>query len=110
MINKMTADLVDRGWEKIARVRENDDNISVLFLMDDDAIAGITVMVADGGENAEVIFVNVAGRIDLELLGEMGMKVGLPGLEALGDIDWQNLDQLDLEKSAKKRGRRRGSH
>lgn len=103
MINEMTADLSRRGWERVARVRESNESVSVLLLLDDDAIVGITVMVMDGeGDGSEVVFVNVAGNIDLEMIGAFSGNFGLPGLAALSEIDWDDFD-LENKKSSKKR-------
>lgn len=111
LVSEMTKRLSRDGWQRIARVREKNEQVNVLAIIDDGAIAGLTVMVLDkGGSKAELVFVNIAGRIDLELMGEMGMKVGIPGLEALGEIDWAKIQAAGADGHDAKKDRERGSH
>ena len=59
----------------------------VLILYDDSAIDGLTVMV---GEGKELVFANIAGRIDLELIGRLATKLNVPGLEELTGGHWKS--------------------
>lgn len=98
LIGEMTERLEDRNWERLARIREDDTNVAVYVLYDDEVIDGITVFVSEGDE---IVFANIAGRIDLALIGNLGSKLHIPGLEALSGGDW--------EAKTKKMKRRRRS-
>lgn len=99
LIREITERLEDRDWERLARIREDDTNITVYVLYDDEVIDGITVFVSEGDE---IVFANIAGRIDLALIGNLGSKLHIPGLKALAGGDW-------AAKKAKKMKRRHRS-
>ena len=86
LIGEMSKRLEDLDWERLARIREDDTNVAVYVLYDDEIIDGITVLVS---EDNEVVFANIAGRIDLALIGNLGSKLNIPGLEALAGMDWE---------------------
>jgi hypothetical protein len=75
--------LLDRGWERLARVQEGDEVVRVLMLVNDEIVAGLVVLVVD---DSEIVFANVAGIIDMNRLGALAEKMDLPGLEDL-EID-----------------------
>jgi hypothetical protein len=79
-IVEMDERLKGRGWERLALVREGSETVRVLVLPAQDKIQGLVVMAAD---DEEVVFVNVAGVIDLARLGEIGEAFQVPGLDAL---------------------------
>jgi hypothetical protein len=77
-------DLADRlrgkDWQQLARVREKGDaSVVVMAHMEDDAIDGLLVLVVEEGD--EFVFVNIAGRIDLAKIAEVGMKLDVPGIQ-----------------------------
>jgi hypothetical protein len=76
--------LLKQGWERLVRVRDKDEQVTVLVLNDEEMIEGLTVMVVES--ECEMVFVNIAGRIDLAALQTLGEKFDVPGL-----------DDLDLE-------------
>ena len=80
--------LTDKGWEKLARVREEDTNVSVFALVSDKdgLLDGLTVVVMESSEN-KLIFANIAGRIDLSKLGALAGGLNLPGLSQLAGAD-----------------------
>ncbi len=88
-VASMVERLTDDGWDRIARVREDDEEVNVLALYDDEVILGITVLVIghDDGEN-QLVFANIAGRLDLSLIPSLGHGLNLPGLSALSQVDW----------------------
>ncbi len=87
VIRKTEKDLIQRGWERIARVREESSEVSVLILNTEEEISGLVVMVLEKNDG-ELVFVNVAGKIDLEALQRIAGEWNLPGLE---DIDgWED--------------------
>lgn len=71
------------GWERIARVREKTSNVNVFIRGAEPTIDGLVVLVMDH-EDGEVVFANIAGRIDLARLGELGRTLNVPGLDAVG--------------------------
>lgn len=79
----MTEGLENKGWEKLARVREDDMSVTVLVLFDDEGeeLEGLTVLVFERGD--QFVFANIAGRIDLGLIGKLGLQLGIPGLKEL---------------------------
>jgi hypothetical protein len=103
---KIAEDLQEDGWEQIARVREHGEGVTVLVLLDDkneDSLAGVTVMVNEDADN--MVFANIAGRIDLSMVAGLATGLGLPGLEELSNLDLG--DAVKVKKSkGKKRDRR----
>ena len=82
-LREMESDLLDKkGWEKLLAVREEQADIRILVLNDEEKILGLVVLVLDRGEG-EMVFVNIAGDIDLAAIGELGEALDLPGLDAL---------------------------
>lgn len=73
--------LLDRGWERLARIQERGEMVRVLMLVNDDIVTGLVVLVV---EEKEIVFANVAGHIDMNQLGTLAEKMDIPGLE---DID-----------------------
>jgi hypothetical protein len=81
---KLSFDLMRRldaqGWDRAARVREKRERVGVYLRYDeDDAVVGLTVVAS---QDAELVFVNIAGRIDVTKLSELSSTMGLPGLDA----------------------------
>lgn len=83
MVKEIETRLLGAGWESVARVREKDERVHVLVRNNDETIDGLTVLVFDRGDS-EVVFVNIAGKIDLAKLGEVSDKLDIPGLDAVG--------------------------
>jgi len=89
-VNETTTKLEGDGWNSIVRVNDGDEQVRVYVKPGANAtIAGITVMVTDGGGDGgggEAVFINVAGVIQPENLGRIagmgmnGMFGGVPGL------------------------------
>jgi hypothetical protein len=82
VIRKTEKTLKGRGWERVALVREEDSEVHVLILNDEDSIEGLVVMVMDKIEG-ELVFVNIAGLIDLEAIQRIAGEWNIPGLEGL---------------------------
>lgn len=94
---QVTADLDRRlrkeGWEVLARVREEGNNVGVYILGTEDAIRGLCVLVAAEEMEFEeadgaLVLVNIAGNIDLTKVGKLGKVAGI-------DLD---LPDLGLEE------------
>jgi hypothetical protein len=72
------------AWDRIARVNDDEGNLSVWILGTEDTVDGVTVLIR-GKEDGELVFVNIDGLIDLSKLEELGEKLNLPGLDHLED-------------------------
>ena len=83
---------LDSQWERVVRVRENDERIDLFLKFDGEAIAGLYVAIEEGRGN-EVVLVNIVGDIDPAELGRIGAKFNIEPLENLGLS--QGLDALD---------------
>lgn len=80
--------LQNEGWERLARVREDDTEVTVLVLNDDVYIQGLVVMVVDRDEN-QLVFANIAGQLDLAAIESLQQAFDVPGL---GGIDLSDPD------------------
>lgn len=75
--------LMADDWQRIARVREGDEEVKVLVQFEgEEQIQGLVVLVVESGDG-ELVFVNIAGLIDLAALEELGDAFELPGLEEI---------------------------
>ena len=74
--------LMGQGWERLARVRDDESEIKVLVLNDEEAILGLVVMVAD--DDHEFVFANIAGELNLAAISAIGESLDIPGLDELG--------------------------
>jgi hypothetical protein len=75
-------DLLGKGWQRLARVRDDGAHVRVLARGDGKAIQGLVVMVADESEH-EIVFANLAGAIDLEAVAKIGASFDVPGLDEI---------------------------
>jgi hypothetical protein len=87
----ITAMLDKKGWERIVRVREEDDNVDIYLRPSEnyESILGIVVLVA---ENEEAVFVNIVGEINPEDISRLGREFDI---DELGDV------HIDKKKSGK---------
>ena len=74
--------LAGEGWERVARVRDEGTEVKVLVLNDGEAIEGLVVMMIER-EERELIFVNIAGRMDPRAIQMLSEGLDIPGLEGL---------------------------
>ena len=109
LMKSIATDLKQDGWERLALIREGDQLVVVYVLPNDNVLEGLTVMICEGSESGELVFVNIAGRIDFSEIGKiargMGMDMDIPGLSELPPEI-----RKEIQKSVKKKkGRRRGT-
>lgn len=82
-VRRKQSELLGRGWERVALVREEDAEINVLVLSDGRAIQGLVVMIVDTGDEPALVFANVAGTVDLAAIQRLGEELDVPGLRDL---------------------------
>ncbi len=70
--------LHENGWQVLAKVRDGGDEIHVLALPGGDTVDGLTVMVRSS--DGELVFANIAGKIDLSRLAEVLGALNVPGI------------------------------
>ena len=81
---KTQRDLMGKGWQQLAVIRDEGSQVTVLVLNDEETIKGLVVLISDS-DASEIVFTNVAGVIDLAALSKLGESMNIPGLEDLGD-------------------------
>jgi phosphoribosyl-dephospho-CoA transferase len=92
-ISSISKHLDQTGWETIVKVRERDERAHIAVKMDGENIVGMTVLAFDENDpEAEVVFVNLVGLIDLTHIGRLGRHF---------DIDVDALDSLERESTKK---------
>ncbi|HET6569026.1 MAG TPA: DUF4252 domain-containing protein [Rhodothermales bacterium] len=83
-ISRRTSDfsrrLEGQGWDTVARVREDGEDVHMYVKAGEDAIDGLMVMVVAPGEN-ETVFVNIVGNINPEEIGRIGRKFDIGPLD-----------------------------
>ena len=83
LMSRTEKKLIGQKWERLARIKDGESVIKVLVLNDEKAIRGLTIMVAEFDED-QIVFVNIAGEIDLAALAKLGEQLDIPGLDQLG--------------------------
>lgn len=67
------------GWQRVVRVREEDEQVHVYLKEVEGEIEGLTLFVFDPHD--EMTLINIAGRIDVDLLGALSQAFDVPTLE-----------------------------
>ena len=85
-VSSIQQSLEKKNWDKIVRVREKGEDISVYLKTDKSSkINGLVVAGFDDEDQA--IFINIVGDINLETIGKLGDKFDIP---TLNDIKKKN--------------------
>jgi len=82
LLRSMEKRLRRDAWDRIARVNDDEGNLSVWTLGTENTVDGVTVMI-HGKQDGELVFVNIAGLIDPSKPEELGERLNLPGLDNL---------------------------
>jgi len=83
-ISSVTAKRLDgEGWDRLVRVREQDEHIDVYLKPSEDynTVKGIVVMVIN--DNDEAIFVNIVGDINPDDISKLGGQFDIDELEGI---------------------------
>jgi hypothetical protein len=103
-VKRMQQKLERDGWERFIYVRESAEESYSAYIHlratgkdDDDEVDGLT-MIGFSGEG-ELLFVNLAGRIDMERIASLGVRLGVPGLE-----DLPPASEVERQRTSKKGG------
>lgn len=73
-VSELAKNLQKDGWVTVVRVREDEEAVNILLKTVKDSIAGLVVLVV---EPEQAVFVNIAGELDLALLGKLGHGLNL---------------------------------
>ncbi|MFK7865045.1 MAG: DUF4252 domain-containing protein [Pseudohongiellaceae bacterium] len=84
-MNQTAQELDSAGWDRVVRVREDEDHVDIYFRLGDDAdrIHGIAIMVA---EPENIVLVNIVGDISTEDISALGRRFDIAELSDI-DID-----------------------
>ena len=96
------------GWDRFVRVRENGDEYAAYIHIndkDDEIVDGLLVIGFHNNEEdeegkEELLFVNIAGVIDMERIALLGERFNVPGLDDLPPMS--EVERLRAEEEAEK--------
>lgn len=107
------------GWDRFIRVRENGEEYAAYIHIndkDDEIVDGLLVIgfrnnEEDEGGKEELLFVNIAGVIDMERIALLGERFKVPGLDDLppmSEVERQRAEDAkkDREKTEDKLARK----
>ncbi|MXY90904.1 MAG: DUF4252 domain-containing protein [Gammaproteobacteria bacterium] len=79
-MNELSAGLEEDGWERVVRVRDDDDQVDIFlnFSEDDAEVYGIALMVVS--EDGEVVLGNIVGNIRMEDISALGRRFDIEEL------------------------------
>jgi hypothetical protein len=79
-LNSIQSSLKNSNWERIVRVREKGEDMSIYLKTDKNSkINGLVVAGVEG--DGQAVFVNIVGDIDLEAIGRLSDKFDIPSLD-----------------------------
>ena len=76
----IAADLDSEGWERVVRIREDDDQVDIFLRVseDDDIVYGIAVMIVS--DDGEMVLANIAGNISFDDISALGRRFDIEAL------------------------------
>ena len=93
MTDQIEFELKREGWVRSAAVRTDEVDVNAYVLIRDDEIRGVTILVQSKPD--QFMFVNLAGRIELDQLSLVNDALDIPGLK-------QGTDAIEQVGAAKK--------
>jgi Domain of unknown function (DUF4252) len=78
-IESMVSQVQTRGWKKLMAVREKDDRVE-MWMRADNADGGMFFVAS---EPTELVVINIVGRVDLQTLGRLQGRMGVPVLPGM---------------------------
>ncbi len=76
---QLGAELDAQGWQRVIKVVEDDEYVTVHVLGDERQLSGVTVMVLD--DDDEAVFINIHGRIDADQIGAILSQQRIAGVK-----------------------------
>ena len=85
-MDEIAANLDGESWERVVRIREDDDQVDIFLRVSDtdDVVYGIAVMIVS--EDGEMVLANIAGDISFNDIGALGRRFDI---EALSEYEEQ---------------------
>jgi len=80
LVKQIDQKLSASGWKRITLIKDESDFISVLTHLSGAKIDGLVALIFSM-DDKEIVFVNLAGAIDLNNIGQIGNCLNVPGLE-----------------------------
>lgn len=100
-MQRIRSNVEREGWERFVRVREDEQEFTAYIHADEEdeeEVDGLLVIgFHEGGD--EMLFVNLAGRIDMERIALLGERMGLPGLD-----DLPPMSEVERQREAQRNG------
>lgn len=78
-----------QGWSSLVHVEENDESVDILLKFANNKIAGLALFVQEADE---VVFINIAGDVEVERLGQVLGKMG--GRFMQGNMDLSQFEKM----------------
>ncbi|MDX1562186.1 MAG: DUF4252 domain-containing protein [Gammaproteobacteria bacterium] len=76
-VDDVSTTLSRDGWMPMVSVQEDESKVRIFAQLDEGVVTGMTIMVIDG---EEAVFINIAGRINPEQLGQLAGAMGAGGM------------------------------
>lgn len=91
------------GWDRFVRIRENGEEYAAYIHIneDDEEIVDGLLVIGFHDHGKELLFVNIAGNIDMERIAMLGERFGVPGLDDLPPMS--EVERQGDEEAEKKR-------
>ncbi|MBL4820335.1 MAG: DUF4252 domain-containing protein [Gammaproteobacteria bacterium] len=88
-MSNIAEDLDAQSWERVVRVRDEEQHVDVYFRLSDDGdlIYGIAIMVAEPGET---VMINIVGEISPDDISAIATRFDIDELSTLDEIDDAN--------------------